>query len=253
MNSRKIVLLTIENSIAKIELNSPENNNALSPAMIEALTAVFDACERNDDAHIILLYTKHKNFCSGADLSHMVSLFNKTYEDNLLDAKQFVGIFLRIYNCKKPVICCVCGNITAGALGLMSVCDINITNQDAIFRFPEVALSGVPYSISPFVVKRIGDTNATRLMLTAESFNAKEAKKVGLINYVAPNSFEKGLSLAIEMQKNNLEAMTKTKQWLRAISPMDKKILDESAQKLAAMRMDPKTKMAVEDHIKSKL
>lgn len=245
-----IVRTNIENHIAKIELNSPANNNALSPTMIEAITKAFDDAEYNEGIHVILLYTKHGNFCSGADLPHMISMFKKTYEENLLDATQFAGLFLRIYNCKKPVVCFVCGNITAGALGLMSTCDINIATHDAKFSFPEVQLSGVPYTISPFVIKRIGDAHATKLMLTAEIFDAEEARRVGLINYVAEDSFKKGLSVATDLQKNNLQSMMETKKWLRTISPLDKTILEKSAESLARMRMKPETRDAIVNFMK---
>jgi len=253
MISKKLVLTTVEQHIAKIELNSPQNNNALSPEMIEQLTYAFEQSENNAQVHVILLFTKHTNFCSGADLKHMLSLFHKNWDENLEDAKKFAGIFLRIYNCKKPVICCVHGNISAGALGLISVCDITIADQNAKFQFPEVKLSGVPYAISPFIVKRIGYAHATKLMLTAEAFDAAEAKSVGLIDHLAPNSLHYGLIIALEIQKNNISSMIETKRWLRAISPIDKNILEESTKFLAQMRMSEKTKEAITNVIKSKI
>jgi methylglutaconyl-CoA hydratase len=245
------VQLKIKNHIAKIKLNSPDDNNALSPSMITELVEAFDIAENNEDVHVILIYTKHRNFCSGADIAHMLTLFSKTYEVNLNDAKDFAGIFLRIYHCLKPVVCCVHGNITAAALGLMSVCDINIASEDTKFTFPEVTLAGVPYTIAPFIVKRIGNAHATKLMLTAEIFDASEAQRIGLIDYISDNSLKKGLAIATSMQHSHLPAMIKTKQWLRTIAPLDQSILDASCELLANMRMQPEVKAAIEAYLKT--
>src|SRR5258706_10103702 len=72
----------------------------------------------------------------------------------------------------------------AGALGIVSACDITVAARGISFAFTECRLGIAPAMISPFVIRRIGAARAQRLFLTAETFGAEDAERFGLIDHV---------------------------------------------------------------------
>ena len=83
-----------------------------------------------------------------------------------------------------PVIGRINGSAYGGGLGLISCCDIAIAVESATFSLREVTLGLIPATISPYVVKRLGESNARRMMLNARRYNAREALQLGLIHRV---------------------------------------------------------------------
>src|SRR5258706_15918593 len=74
----------------------------------------------------------------------------------------------------------------AGALGIVSACDITVAASGISFAFTESRLGIAPAMISPFVIRRIGAARAQRLFLTGEAFTVEEAERIGLIDRVVP-------------------------------------------------------------------
>ncbi len=93
-------------------------------------------------------------------------------------------MFRAIDRCPKPVIGKIHGAALGGGAGLAAVCDIVIASADAIFGFTEVKLGIIPAVISPFVLAKIGASNARALFLTGERFDAKRAHHIGLVHEV---------------------------------------------------------------------
>ena len=83
-----------------------------------------------------------------------------------------------------PVIGRINGPAYGGGLGLISCCDIVIAVESATFSLSEVTLGLIPATISPYVVKRLGESNARRMMLNARRYNAREALQLGLLHRV---------------------------------------------------------------------
>ena len=95
-------------------------------------------------------------------------------------------MFRAIDNCPKPVIARIHGAALGGGAGLAAVCDIAIASADAIFGFTEVKLGIIPAVISPFVLAKIGASQARALFLTGERFDARYAETIGLVHQVVP-------------------------------------------------------------------
>ncbi len=78
------------------------------------------------------------------------------------------------------------GAAMGGGLGLVAVCDIAIAAESARFAFSEVKLGIAPAVISPYVIRKIGETNARMLFVTGERFSAARAQAIGLIHSAVP-------------------------------------------------------------------
>lgn len=170
--------------IAHVALNRPERHNAFEEGLIEALTTTFNVFGIDPTVRAIVLTGEGKSFCAGADLDWMQRAAAFSESENRADAMRLSDMLAAIDTCAKPVIACVHGNIAGGGVGLVACADIVVAVEGAQFRLSEVRLGLTPATISPFVVAKIGASQARRWFLTAEAFGALAAQAMGLVHEV---------------------------------------------------------------------
>jgi len=95
----------------------------------------------------------------------------------------------------KPTLARINGAAFGGGVGLIAACDITVAADHARFGLTEVRLGLVPAVISPYVMRRIGETHARRYFLTAERFDSARACAIGLVQQVVGAD---GLDAAVE-------------------------------------------------------
>ena len=169
--------------ITTIALNRPDVHNAMNDVMIAELTRVFREIPKEKDVRLIVLRGKGKSFCAGADLNYMKSIAGFGFEENVKDAKKLAALFQTVYDCPLPTLAVVHGTAFGGANGLLAACDIVVADENTSFAFSEVKIGIAPATISPFVIKRIGEFGAKELMITGKRFKGKEAEKWHLVNH----------------------------------------------------------------------
>lgn len=182
------ILVELSDKVAKVILNRPDVHNAFNNTLINDLYDAFDKLSHEENIRVIVLTGNGKSFCAGADLNWMKSVINYSYEQNYEESLKLAKLMYLIFTHPKPVIARINGSAIGGGVGLMSVCDILIANEDAKFGLSEVKLGLVPAAISPFVMSRIGDARARELFITGERINAKRAENLNLVNYALPIS-----------------------------------------------------------------
>lgn len=173
-----------------VTLNRPEVHNAFNPLMIEELTTVFKYLGNDATIRAIVLTGEGRSFSAGADIKYMQRSKDFSYEENLDDANRLELLFNTIYLTPKPVIGRINGAAFGGGLGLVSVCDIVVAVKTAKMAFSEVNLGILPAVISPYVIPKIGFSNAARFFLSGERFNAIKAHEIGLIHELAKDNAE---------------------------------------------------------------
>ena len=152
----KSLLVNVEQHIATVTLNRPEIRNAFNDEMIAELTDVFNKLGTDDNVRVIVLAAAGKAFCAGADLNWMRAMADYSYEENLADADKLAQMLKTIYECPKPTIAAIQGDVYAGGMGLVAVCDVAIAVKIANFCLSEVRLGLAPATISPYVIKVLG-------------------------------------------------------------------------------------------------
>jgi len=182
----KTIILNVKGQIAEVILNRPEIHNALNDELINELYGAFTYLNNSNDIRVIILTGNGKSFCSGADLNWMKSVVNYSFEQNYQESLKLAKLMFLIFTHSKPVIAKINGSAIGGGVGLMSVCDIIIANEESKFGLSEVRLGLVPAAISPFVISRIGEARARELFITGERISAKRAVELNLVNYVVP-------------------------------------------------------------------
>lgn len=176
--------LKIEKQIASIWLNRPDYHNAFNRDMIDSLIRHMNELNENEDVRAIVFRGKGKSFSSGADLNYMKEMAELNFEENLLDAKRLAELFYLIYSSPKFTLSIAHGFVAGGANGIIAASDFVLAEKLSKFKFSEVRLGLVPATISPYVFSRCGYSNSLELMLGAEIFSVKKAKKIGLVNQI---------------------------------------------------------------------
>jgi len=196
MNNFKTILFELNNGVATVWLNRPEIHNAFNNEMITEITDCFNKINNLPEVAVVILRGKGKSFCTGADLNWMKNSINKTYDQNIEESKLLYNCFYSIYTCNKPIIANIHGFVLGGANGIVSACDMAYCLNDTTFALSEVKIGIVPATISPFVIKRIGEHASKELMLTGRRINGTEAEKYNLVN----KSFDNSESLELYVQ-----------------------------------------------------
>ena len=179
-------LLSVEVSagVANVVLNRPKVRNAFNEALIAEITQTFQELGQRDDVRCIVLTGNGIAFCAGADLNWMRSMADYSREQNMADAGRLAAMMQTIYECPKPTIARIQGDVYAGGTGLVAACDMAISVDTANFCLSEVKLGLLPSTISPYVIRAMGARAAHRYFLTAERFNALEALRIGFVHEV---------------------------------------------------------------------
>lgn len=194
MAESSTIELTVEGSVAYVTLARPDVRNAFNADVIQELHDVFTRITAADDVRAVVLAGRGKVFCGGADINWMRGSLDLSFEANAIDAERMSDMFRAIDNCPHPVIARIHGAALGGGAGLAAACDIVIAADDAVFGFTEVKLGIIPAVISPFVLGKIGASQARALFLTGERFGAERAQRIGLVHEIVP---AEGLDAAV--------------------------------------------------------
>lgn len=172
--------------VARVTLTRPEVHNALNGALIAELRAAFGALAREEptDLRAVVLAGDGPSFCSGADVSWMRAAMSLDVESNEQDAMAAAEMFETIDTCPVPVIARVHGAALGGGMGLCAISDVVIAEAGTRFGFTETRIGILPAMISPFVIAKIGESNARALFPGGRRFDAIRAQRIGLVHEV---------------------------------------------------------------------
>ena len=230
----------LQEQVLTITLNRPQVHNAMNDIMIAELTKVYTEIPEDNSVRVVVLRGEGKSFCAGADLNYMKGIAGYGFEENVQDGKKLATLFRAVYDCRLPTIALVHGAAFGGANGLLAACDIVIAGENTTFAFSEVKIGIAPATISPFVIKRIGEYGAKELMMTGKKFKGKEAEKWHLVNRAVP---EKQLESLLQSYIKQLltsapEAVKVTKRMIAKVVKADDldETIVEMAQLIATLR-----------------
>jgi len=232
------LLVSESDHVVAVSLNRPDVRNALDDALIARLTDVFRNV--NDDVRAVVLRGEGKAFCAGGDIGWMQRSIDYSQAENLADARALGDLFLAIDECPCPVIGQVHGAAFGGGVGLACVCDVVVASEGTKFCFSEVKLGLSPAVISAFAIRKVGLSQARRYFLTAEVFDAEEAKRIGLVHVVAgAGELEARVAdLVVALASNGPKAVRRAKELARKVAYLDSAAaLDVSTKLIAELRV----------------
>ncbi|MFO8086684.1 MAG: enoyl-CoA hydratase-related protein [Bacteroidales bacterium] len=211
----RYIKLEEHDQYALLWLARPQKRNAFDEHMIDELLLALETLRHRQDIRALVIRGEGRVFSAGADLDWMQSVMNYSFNENKLESKQLYRLFYAIYSFPFPVITLVHGASFGGANGIVAASDISLADVNTSFRFSEVQLGLVPATISPFVLRRIGEFNARELMLTGLPFDAEKAAQIGLVNFIGEqNQMEAYLDHIISAIKSSAAEAVKNTKWL---------------------------------------
>ncbi|MCW5753054.1 MAG: enoyl-CoA hydratase/isomerase family protein, partial [Alphaproteobacteria bacterium] len=181
------IALERRGAVLTVTLNRPEARNAMNSQMVRELNLVFDAIRDDRAIRVVILRGSGGIFCAGGDIKDMARAGEAPPGEDAMRARNrsFGALCRKVDAAPQAVVAVVEGAAMGGGFGLVCVSDIAIAYENARFAMPEVTLGVVPAQIAPFVVARIGMTEARRHALTGERIDGPRAKELGLVHYLA--------------------------------------------------------------------
>jgi methylglutaconyl-CoA hydratase len=221
--------------------------NAFDDALIKLLHESFVSLGEDKAIRVVILAGNGPAFCAGADLNWMKRMARYGYDENLADAKALAQMLATLDRLPKPTIARVHGPVFAGGTGLVAACDIAIGTPDAKFCLSEAKLGLSPATISPYVIRAMGEHNARRYFLTAEVFDAAEAFRIGMLSILTEKLDEEIDALVKHLLAGGPEAHAKIKDLIRAVAgrPADDALAAETAKRIAEIRVSPEGKEGI--------
>ena len=179
----KTIIVTLDDHVTTIQLNRPDQMNALNAELLSELAEAIEEAGRNEKVRCIILTGNEKAFAAGADISEMAGKsFVEVFTSDLFAREVEV-----ILQCRKPIIAAVSGYALGGGCELAMMCDFIIAADTAKFGQPEINL-GVVAGIggTQRLTRFVGKSKSMEMHLTGRFMDAAEAERSGLVSRVVP-------------------------------------------------------------------
>jgi methylglutaconyl-CoA hydratase len=127
---------TLDGGVLTLTLDRPDQRNALSAALVEALHGALERADLDADVRVVVLRGAGRDFCAGADLDELLASADLTLADNEAAALRLGAVFTRMRSLPKPIVAAVHGRALAGGAGLVTACDLAIAGAGAQLGYP---------------------------------------------------------------------------------------------------------------------
>jgi enoyl-CoA hydratase/carnithine racemase len=198
----KTLLSERREGIIILTLNRPAHYNALSFELVSALTRHLTYADRDKEAGAIIITGAGKAFCSGGDLDEIIALSEGTAGERRAYLTHFKEMISAIRGASLPVIAAVNGYCIGGGNEINLACDLTIASDQAKFGQAGPRVGSVPLmggtQLLPLLV---GEKKAKEMIYLCGTYNAGEARRMGLVNKVVPHDslMDEALSWAVEI------------------------------------------------------
>jgi methylglutaconyl-CoA hydratase len=222
MKTLPSVIMESTQAVAHVTLNRPDRRNAYDGDLMAELRTAFEQIAKDASIRVVVLTGAGASFCAGADLQWMRPVSPVSDAQARVDAEQLSAMYRAIDECPCPVIGRVNGPAFGGGVGLIAVCDIVVAAEHAIFALSETKWGLVPAVISPFLLRKAGESFLRRYCLTGEIFSTSVAERFNLVHeVVGEDALDRRVAELIEAVLHVAPQAAKgTKVLLRTLLPL---------------------------------
>lgn len=171
---------SLDDGVLTLTLARPRRLNALSPALVDELGAALERARR-PAVRVVAILGDGSSFCSGADVDESLGLPDLRAAEEFLSA--LASVLRAIHVLPKPVIAGVQGHAAGGGAEIALEADLRIAADDAQLWFPDVGIGSTPASTWQ-LVRAVGKSRATRMVMLRERLGATEMAELGLVHEV---------------------------------------------------------------------
>ena len=198
------------NGVGLLLLNSPKTKNALKSEDMLLIRNILRR-EAKSDIYALIIAGEGNVFCSGADLSELISIIGKNRKDHDLQSNDMSKLCDSIQNFPLPTVCALNGSAYGGGVEIACACDFRISVPNVEVMVPPAKI-GIHYH--PVGIKRflniLGTSITKRLLLTATKISATELRDVGFFDQIindGENVIEKAHSFIQQCKELSSEAV----------------------------------------------
>lgn len=171
--------------ITTLTLCDVERHNALSLPLITQLSEQLTHAAADAATRVVLIRAEGRSFCAGADMGWVRAII----ENDMAVWERAIhttdALLLQLQRFEKPLIAQLHGNVIGAGVAITACCDVVVAGPETRFFLPELRLGMVPSIIVPFIMARIGPAATRALLLLGESFDAKRAQELGMVQSIA--------------------------------------------------------------------
>ena len=182
----QFINVAVDSKVATVTINNPPVN-AMGPGVLKELEETMDALGTDKGVKVIVLTGTGPVFVAGADIKQIAQI------QSVADGKKAAGegqrVFLKIERMTKPVIAAINGVCLGGGMELAMACHIRMCSDKAKLGQPEISLGIIPgFGGTQRMSRLVGRGKATEWILTGDNIAPQDAKALGLVNHVLPES-----------------------------------------------------------------
>lgn len=180
------VLYEVTGAVATLALNTPENFNAMSVALLDGLGAALERAAEDDGVRAVVIRAEGRAFCAGGDIREMKRGIDGGDGYALTRIVRKAGdVARRIRSLPKPVIAALHGAVAGAGCSLALMCDFRVASDDVKFIEAFVNIGLVPDMGGTYVLSRyVGLGRLTEYLMTGRPITAREAYDMGMLHVV---------------------------------------------------------------------
>jgi enoyl-CoA hydratase/carnithine racemase len=199
VSGNDLLLRADADGICTLTLNRPAQRNALSIALMEALSAELDRIKEDSGVRVVVITGAGPSFCSGHDLKELRADPSRTHAEKTFALCS--RMMQRIVALPQPAIAAVHGIATAAGCQLVATCDLAVAAEEAHFATPGVNIGLFCSTPMVALTRAVPRKQAMEMLLTGDPIDAGTALRLGLVNRLAPTAqvMEEALALAAEI------------------------------------------------------
>ena len=204
----KKINITIIESVAIIQLNSPQNYNALDGEMLDELIGAFNELADEKMVRVLVIEGVGPSFSAGGDIKAMIKAI-KEESPYIADGLRKIGVLaMLLRNFRKPIIASLHGAVAGAGFNMALLCDFRVASQETKFIQAFVNIGLVPDIGGTLLLTRmIGVARTTELIMTGRTVEASEALSLGLVNQVVPTELLKEATIKMANKLSHLPAV----------------------------------------------
>ena len=200
-----------DDEICFIQINRPDHNNTINDLLIEEISIVLHACEKN--IKVIVLEGLPDVFCFGADFKSLQEDFeNGTLQNQSAD--KLYALWIQLANGPYVTVAHVRGKVNAGGVGFVAACDIVLCEDKAVFSLSELVFGLMPACVLPFLIRRIGFSRANYMTLMTQPVSSEQAREWGLVDATEENSVNLLRKHLLRLRRISKRGITRYKRFM---------------------------------------
>jgi enoyl-CoA hydratase/carnithine racemase len=206
-----VILQSRQSGVLTLSFNRPAKMNAINREMYGALALALNEAAGDFSIRSVIITSEGDHFTAGNDI--------KDFMDHppTADDSEVATFLASLLNFPKPLLAAVKGNAVGVGTTLLFHCDVVLASPSAKFSMPFTSLGLVPEAGSSYLFPAlVGYQRAARIFFTGESFDATEAKEMGVISSIASDVLAETLKIAIQIAEQPPQAIINTKALLKA-------------------------------------